>query len=178
MWSRRFLWVGLASGVGVATMVLASIWFALFVASGDTSPSWTIANSVKLALPGLIVYPACWYGFVFRERDYSLSQTLALIGGTYGVVTALVSVLILGSGIYATITILLQAARVGKAAETALFVAWMPIGYAIMLFIGMVMMAIPYIVIATPMALLHRWLLLKLFARSVRAEPLRASVTI
>jgi hypothetical protein len=39
-----------------------------------------------------------------------------------------------------------------------------PFAYAFMTAMGAVLLIVPYLITATPMALLHRWLLLKIFA--------------
>jgi hypothetical protein len=46
-----------------------------------------------------------------------------------------------------------------------------PFAYALMTAIGAVLLIVPYMITATPMALLHRWLLLKIFASSGTAAP-------
>jgi hypothetical protein len=79
MWSRQFLWTGLTSGIAVAALTLSELWLAVFVVSGSKNPTVSFANMVLFALPGLIVYSACWYMIIYRRRDYSLYRTMALV---------------------------------------------------------------------------------------------------
>jgi hypothetical protein len=168
MWSNRFLWTGLSSGVAVAALALGELWFALFVVSGSEDPTWTLANIVKLALPGVIVYPACWYTVIFRYRDYSLRRTMVLVVATFGAVSALIAAFMIIGGVYVAVAILLEATDPMKAAP---LVALAPFAYALIVVIGVVILIVPYMIIATPMALAHRWLLLKLFASAGPATP-------
>ena len=90
MWSRRFLWTGLSSGTAVAALTLAGLFLVLFVWFGGKSSDSKI---VALASPGVIVAPACWYVIIFRQRDYSLSKTMMLVGVAFGVVTLIIALL-------------------------------------------------------------------------------------
>jgi hypothetical protein len=105
MWSRRFLWTGLSSGVAIAALTLAELWLGLFVVSGSKDPTWTFANIVKFALPGLIVYSACWYIVIFRHRDYSLYRTLMLVVATFGTVSVVIAAVMILAGFYVAITL-------------------------------------------------------------------------
>jgi hypothetical protein len=176
MWSRRFLWTGLSSGVAIAALTLAELWLGLFVVSGSKDPTWTFANIVKFTLPGLIVYSACWYIVVFRHRDYSLYRTLMLVVATFGTVSVVIAAVMIFAGFYVAITLLLAAPQPWK---VALFVAWAPFAYALVTAIGAVFLIVPYMIVATPMALFHRLLLLKIFASAGPAAPnIRTSVPI
>jgi hypothetical protein len=128
--------------------------------SGSKDPAWTWANIVRLALPGLIVYPACWYAVIFRSRNYSLYQTIMLVAITFCAVSAVVAAFLIIGGFYVAFTTLLAAALSWK---VALFAAVAPFAYALMVVIGAIILILPYMIIATPMALAHRWLLLKFF---------------
>jgi hypothetical protein len=57
------------SGVAAAALALAMLWLAFFFVSGSKDPTFTIANIVTYALPGLIAYPAGWYMIIFCRRD-------------------------------------------------------------------------------------------------------------
>jgi hypothetical protein len=168
MWSRRFLWTGLTSGIAVAALTLAGLWLAVFVVSSSKNPMVTFANMVIFALPGLFVYSACWYALIFRYRDYSLYRTMLLVVATFGAVSAVVAALMMVGGFYVAITMLLAVAQPWKLAP-ALVVA--PLAYAFMTAMGAIFLIVPYVIVATPMALLHRWLLLKLFAWVGPAAP-------
>jgi hypothetical protein len=118
----------------------------LFVGSNDP----IFANISLFALPGVIVYPACWYMVIFRQRDYALSRTMALVFATFGAVSVVVAALFIIVGSYMIITNPY---------------AWVLFWYGLVgVQIGAIILIVPYILVATPMALLHRWLLLKLFA--------------
>jgi hypothetical protein len=160
MWSRRFLWTGLTSGIAVAALTLAEIWLAVFAVSGSKNPMVSFANMVVFALPGLIVYSACWYMIIYRHRDYSLHRTMVLVVATFGTVSAVVAAFMMVGGLYVAISMMLTVAKPWIVAP-ALVVA--PFAYALMTAIGAVLLIVPYMITATPMALLHRWLLLKIF---------------
>jgi ABC-type Na+ efflux pump permease subunit len=162
MWSRQFLWTGLASGVVVAALTLAGIWLTIFLALGDTSPTFTLANSARLAAAGLLVYPLCWFFVIFRTRDYSPLRTLLLVIVTFVAVTAIVGAILIGLFTYGAMTMLMSA-QPGRITEAASILAWVPVGAVIVVLIGITIMIVPYLIIATPMAFLHRGLLLKIF---------------
>jgi hypothetical protein len=161
MWSRRFLWTGLSTGAVFALLTVAAVWLALFAASGNTDhPFWTIADIVDFTLPGLIIYPACWYIIIFRSRNYSFRQTMVLVAQTFGIGCAVVAIALIGGAEIAL------ASRAGSAAEAAIYATLSPVVYGLMTLIGAVILIIPYSILATPIALLHRWLLLRIFTSS------------
>src|ERR1700730_7481329 len=129
MWSRRFLWTGLTSGIAVAALTLAELWLALFVVSGSKDPAVTFANMVMFALPGLIAYSACWYMVIFRHRDYSLYRTMVLVVATFGTVSAVVAAFMMVGGFYVAITMLLAVPQPWKIAPV---LALGPFAYAFM----------------------------------------------
>jgi hypothetical protein len=137
--------------------------------SGTKDPTWTLAHMVDLALPGLIVYPACWYVVIFRYRDYSLYRTMVLVGATFAAVTAIVAAFMTVGGFYVVLTTFaaVQLWKVALLAASATF------AYAFMVAFGAIVLIVPYVIVATPMALAHRWLLLKIFAP---AGPAKASL--
>jgi hypothetical protein len=161
MWSRRFLWTGLTSGIAVAALTLAEIWLAVFAVSGSKNPMVSFANMVVFALPGLIAYSASWYMVIYRHRDYALRRTMVLVVATFGTVSAVVAAFMMIGGLYVAISMMLTVAKPWKVAPV-LVVA--PFAYAFMTAMGAVLLIVPYLITATPMALLHRWLLLKIFA--------------
>jgi len=173
MWSRQLLWTGLATGVAVAALTLAELWLALFIGSGNKDPSSSFANVVGFALPGLIVYSACWYVVIFCSRDYSLYRTIVLVFATFGAVSAIVVAFKTIDGLYLAITTAPTTASLGKVVQ---FITLGPFVYVLLTVIGAIILIIPYLIVATPMALLHRWLLLKIFtaagSHGVVANPL------
>jgi len=151
MWSRRFLWTGLSSGTAVAALTLAGLFLVLFVWFGGKSSDSKI---VALASPGVIVAPACWYVIIFRQRDYSLSKTMMLVGVAFGVVTLIIALL--------AFVVFLSAFSPAKWSIASFLTA----GYIAfrIAFGGALILVLPYVIVAPPMAWLHRWLLLKIFA--------------
>jgi len=176
MWSRRFLWTGLSSGAVIAALTLAALWLAFFAALGGKDPTRSFANFTIFAAPGVIAYPACWYAIIFRVRDYSLYRTTVLVAATFGAVCGAVAVIMMTGGIYVGITMVLSVAKPWRAVP---FVVLGPLAYALWTVIGAVIIIVPYTIIATPMALLHRWLLLRRFASTGPAAPgTRASLPV
>jgi hypothetical protein len=176
MWSPRFLWTGLLSGVAIAAMATAALWLGVFVYSGNKDPAWTVANITEFTIPGLIVYPTSWYAVIFSSRDYSLSRTMRLVVFTFAAGAAIVGLILMTGGLFVAISTIISVAQPWKALPL-LFVG--PFAYAIMTALGVVILIVPYMIVATPMALLHRWLLLMAFASSGPPSPsLRSSVPI
>jgi hypothetical protein len=144
--------------------------------SGSKDPMVTFANMVMFALPGLIVYSACWYVVIFRHRDYSLYRTMVLVFTTFGAVSAVVAAFMMVGGFYVAITMLLAVAQPWKVAPVLAVGPW---AYAFMTAMGAIFLIAPYTIVATPMALLHRWLLLKFYSLAGPAAPnIRSSVPI
>jgi hypothetical protein len=168
MWSHRFLWTGLFGGVAIATIATASLWFFVFLYSGDKDPAWTVANIAKFTLPGLIVYPATWYVIIFRPRNYSLPQTLRLVVSTFAAGAVVVGVVLMVGGLYVAISTIMSVPQPWKALPLLIIA---PFAYAIMTALGIVILIVPYMVVAIPLALLHRWLLLIVFRSSAPQLP-------
>jgi hypothetical protein len=159
MWSPRFLWTGILSAVAVAALTLVGMFLLLFAGLGDKSPNYTLAKMVIFASPGLIVYPACWYMIIFRQHDYSLRQTLMLVGVTFGIVSAIIAwIMIVGCVVS---LVVLPVWRINP-----FFLIAAPLGFLIWFAFGVVFLAIPYALVAPPMALLQRYLLSKCFQLS------------
>jgi hypothetical protein len=159
MWSPRFLWTGLLSAVAVAALTLVGMFLLMFASLGDKSPNYTLAKMVIFASPGLIVYPVCWYMIIFRQRDYSLRQTLMLVGMTFGIVSAMIAWITIISGVVSLIVL-----PVWKVAPFVLIGA--PVGFVVFFAFGVAFLAIPYALVAPPMALLQRHVLSKYFQAS------------
>ena len=157
MWSRWFLWTGVSSGAVIALLTIAAIWLELFAVIGGKDS----AGLTAFTLPGPIVYAACWYAIIFRPRDYSLRRTLVLVASTFAAGCAAVAVIMVGATIV----------RERHVTEAALLVPGAFVAYGFMTLIGAIILVIPYAIVATPMALLHRWLLLRIFALSGHPPP-------
>ena len=165
MWSRRFLFTGESIGADIALLTIAAMWLGLFAVSGSKDPAWTIANIVKFTLPGPIIYAACWYAHIFLPRDYSFRRTMVVVARTFATGCAVVAVILIAG---AAIAISLRARHV---MEATILVAATPLAYGLMTLIGAIILVIPYAIVATPMALLHRWLMLRIFASSGSPTP-------
>ena len=162
MWSTRLLWTGVISAIAVAALMLAGIFALLLVVSGQR-PGYGLPNIVFFASPGIVTYPACWYAVIFRQRNYSRLQMLKLIGAAFGVVCAILASAIL-VGAFASM-IGTPASKISPFLILSLpliIAAWMAVGTAIL--------GVPYLMVATPMALLHRWLLSKCFTATGFAD--------
>ena len=171
MWSRKFLWLGLTTAGLAAALALGGMWLLLFVISRSTDPDWTILSLVRFCLPGLILYPACWYAWIYRRRDYSVGRTITLVIVTFLVVWALVAILLGLSGAYVALKMVLEAA---KPAKVILAVAVAPVVYAKIAAIGAAILFLPFVVVSAPTAFLHRSILL-LIAPNLAAPSARPS---
>ena len=81
------------------------------------------------------------------------------------------------AGLYVAMTILLKVALSWKVASfAALGLLAYVASIAIWVALGAVILILPYMIFAAPMALLHRWLLLKLFAAVGPATPNTGSI--
>lgn len=161
MWSRGFLIAGVASSALAAALALGGVWLVIFVVAGSIDPSWSVANIIEFCLPGLVVYPACWYVLVFRYRDYSANRTLGLVIATFGAVWLLVAVGLFFVGLLAAGSLTAGVPPTGQWSDVR---AVAPLLYARMTVLGAIILILPYGAIATPIAFLHRLALLRLFA--------------
>jgi hypothetical protein len=162
MWSRRFLWTGVLTGSAVAALALAGMSLVLFVWLGGKSPD-DAKIVITFASPGLIVAPACWYVVIFRQRDYSLSRTIMLVGVTFGVGSMIVALLML-----IMFQISMMPTPMWKVARSLILDGELAL---LITYTGARGLVVPYVIVASPMALLHRWLLLKIFASTGSANP-------
>ena len=156
MWSRRFLITGLASGAMLAALALAAIWFVLDVAAG------MIASVARFATAGIAVYPLCWWGLVFRKRNYSKSQTGLLVILTFGATCVVVSFVALTVAISSMINEWTVATTAGRKFNPLM--SGMPFLAIAVTIIGAIILVIPYALVATPIAFAHRSVMLRLFA--------------
>jgi len=107
---------------------------------------------------GIIVYPACWYLLVFRAQSYARARTVLLVSVTYAVSCALVALLL------AALTLRHISGPTAHPAVPPLF------GMQL-LAAGVILLGMPYAVIATPMAFLHRRVLLDQFDPAASHPP-------
>jgi len=170
MWSRSFLIWGLVTGTVAAALALFGLWVMLEAAS--------LGFPFMFCLPGLLLYPACWYAVVFRTRNYSSTQVVMLVAATFGAVWLLLFIIMTAAGIYVSLTMIAEAtnqtmaARAPNEGAAALLVvaAAAPLALPLMTLFGAIILPIPYFVVATPVAFLHRAMLLNTFGRESGGE--------
>jgi hypothetical protein len=83
MWPKRFLTIGLLSAVPAAAVAL--ILLALLLAGIQSSGAVTmqVRNLAVFGIPGIVVYPACWYALIYRRRRYGTRDTVRLVAWTF-----------------------------------------------------------------------------------------------
>src|ERR1700759_5406419 len=96
MWPKRFLTVGLLSAVAAA--MLALVLLALLLAGIEWSGAVTlqIRAMAVFAVPGIVVYPICWYALIYRHRRYGARDTVRLIAWTFAATLLLLIAVIAG----------------------------------------------------------------------------------
>jgi hypothetical protein len=165
MWSKRFLWAGVSSGIIAAVVLLFSVLLLfywtnfLFWSLSDSlaaPPHFAYYSMISPFSVSYLVYPACWYFLIFRTRDYSIAQTLILVSCIYPISSALIGAIM---GAWDTF-------RYGLSQPPHSFDR--PISIAIWTIAGFVLFLMPYILIAFPVAYLQRFLLLWLFRAATR----------
>jgi len=173
MWTRTFLWVGVLSSLVAGALAVGLLWLALFAverAGGQVSQllrdvgyllrSWMIPG-----VPGAIIYAICWHVMVFRKRDYSLRNTWALIGASY------LAAIIVGGIVMIIFVPIASLMNPDKPSIFGLSPAQglIPLLALVLFFVPMymvmagVLLAIPFLLVAGPLALLQRMLLLRMF---------------
>jgi hypothetical protein len=156
MWGLPFLIIGLSSSVFVAASSLFGMWLVLHFVSPD------LANFVLLGASGVLVYPLCWYYLIFRRRDYSTSNTVAVFFLTYLLSFAVAWLLVVG--------LALHGAMAGSNDEGLMGVVVVAIAFFCSGIIFTVLVyLLPYVVVALPMAFLHREALFTVFGRDGRS---------
>jgi hypothetical protein len=148
MWSRDFLRVGLWSAVGIAAATIALIWLVIFISFGAREPKSSMANISLPGIVGTVVYPMCWYLLVFRPRRYTRARAGLLVTVTY-----LASCVV--------VALPFAALTWQQFSSTTPNSSLLPLGFWV---IGVILLAVPYAVVATPMAFVHRQFLLNCFA--------------
>jgi hypothetical protein len=165
MWTRRFLWAGVASSVvaaaitvaGFAALVLAAEWAAtkLLPLQGFMGILWAW---MPLGILGAFIYAICWYRFVYASRDYSPGNTVALMGASYVITTAAGAIQFWGPILFGVLT------QTSGTPFEIIFMAFVMGGMALFWTFGVgLMLFIPYALAATPTAFLQRAVLLRAF---------------
>jgi hypothetical protein len=166
MWSRRLLVWGIASAVAAAALALVLLWLVL-VAYERAHPREPLHVSamVAFAVPGLLIYPLCWYAIVFRHRSYGVRDTWKLLAISYGACCLFDCAIIYVA----------QAAAVsgdviakGPVAWALLLLALLLAAFGLAVFATIIagLLAVPFIATAAPIAFLHRALVLRAMRRS------------
>jgi hypothetical protein len=172
MWPQRFLTVGVASAACAAALALALMWLVLAALTRLVGFPFTFL--LAFGAPGIVLYPLCWYAAIFRRRSYGRSDTWRLIACTYAASCALAAVILCADFAYQAAT----AARPPLPGE----VPWGPMGYAAipilaikLVFIAAIVLAVPFVAIAGPVAFLHRAILLARFGGGAEPGATRAA---
>jgi hypothetical protein len=160
MWTRRFLLTGLFTGALLVGLTFVAMWPVMSLMPHGLG---VLAGLAVPCVVGLIIYPPLWYVLIHRRRDYSGANTLRLVAYSYAGPCAITILGMLAGMLYPSEAVvstggwgwatLLEFAEVLMAAVVAA-----------------VMVAIPYVIIAGPLAFVHRLLMLRFFARP-GAEP-------
>jgi hypothetical protein len=167
MWSRTFLVVGLLIGLLMAAAALGGIWLALHAASGFTYPSY--GSIVGFGIGGIVVYPVCWAIMIHRTRDYSARRTYFLVAVTYtAAATLTIAVILLGLTYHAVI---MGSAFLAspEMRGVVLFIPWALFLVVVFGFIAAGLVGVFYLIVATPIAFLHRAVMLWLFNSGTEA---------
>jgi hypothetical protein len=163
MWSRSFLITGLGSGALAAAFALLAIYVSV-LAGGVAFDGGLLGHFAAFGVVGVLIYPACWAVVINRARDYSIRRTLYLVAITYGVCClAVLSVLFVGFAYQAATIVPAAMARPGGG-NIAMWFALTPVLVVFYALIFAAALAVPYAALATPVALGHRWFLLRTFA--------------
>jgi hypothetical protein len=183
MWSRKFAAVGLSSATIFAALASFATWYVFYLVlnpamrSGRLPGAGALFTFTFFFAVGVFAYPACWFWMIQRTRDYGMKRTLRLVWTTYliscATVIALISIAVVATfGAFVLVAIL-------RALFGSMPPDWPVIGNGLLLigvmFVGalggaayVVMAALitlpVFTAIAIPIAYLHRWILLKMFA--------------
>jgi hypothetical protein len=161
MWSRRFLWTGIATGIPAAALALTFLWLLLLGVQSIKSLEGLHRFAV-FGIPGVLAYPICWYRLIFKSRSYTSRDTMMLIAFSFGA-CCLFDVAILGAGQVAAISgDFISKGPLGWAL-LLLVLLLLPIGLAILAVTVAAFLVVPFVATAGPIAFLHRALLLKWF---------------
>lgn len=156
MWSRRFLIQGLASAAFVATITLGVMWLILAASDGREG---LLAGMVLAGIVGIIAYPLSWWRMVHRTRDYSRQRTILLVIVTYCWSCCLFAIAMLVFGVVK----LLMGPLLGAAHDPELGLGNIFLLTFLLVFVGGLLMLIPFVIVATPMAFAHRAMMLTSF---------------
>lgn len=170
MWSRRFLWSGLASSVLVAAIAASTIW----VGMNYLIPF--VTGYFGLSMVGMAIYPLLWYLLVYRRRSYSNATTFCLIGATYVASSAIIIVWFMLIGL--KLSNEMNAHMVERATQSGRppaphiekIVHNTPFSYGGLGFLGAGLLLLPFVAIAGPLAFVHRGVLIRNFSTSASRE--------
>jgi hypothetical protein len=161
MWPKRFLTVGLLSAVAAA--MLALVLLALLLAGIEWSGVVTLQTRslAVFAVPGVLVYPICWYALIYRPCRYGTRDTVRLIAWTFAATFLLLIAVIMGWAMIALAThaIFIDSRQWMDAASLLK-------GMLVIIGLGLLTaacLAIPFAVTAGPVAFAHRAVLLRRF---------------
>jgi len=181
MWTRGFLWAGLLSSIVAAAFTVGSLWLMLFAleragaqflaTSGLKEYAYILRYWMLPGIPGALIYAICWYGVVYRKRDYSLRNTCWLVAVSYLVAFVVGGIVML---VFVPYAMLIRAERPSPIPG---FSSWLGFAMTIILVEGLIaliymplagaMLAIPFLLVAAPIAYLQRALLLKVFGQRI-----------
>jgi hypothetical protein len=154
------------SGVAAAALALAMLWLAFFFVSGTKDPTFTIANIVTYALPGLLS-GGMVHDHILPSRLIGIPNDGARWCNFH-----------CGQCCSRRIDVKFLAVRLnrglahgGASARPPLDVSESVVLALVITGMGATILIFPYTIVATPIALFHRWLLLILFESS-RSPPI------
>lgn len=179
MWSRKFAAAGLFSATILAALASFAILFVFYLVLHRAMPGAVFVLAPFFSV-GVFAYPACWHFMIQRTRDYGTKRTLELVWATYRIscliVIALISLAMVAFAAFflVAVVVFLFGFLFGSIEPNWRFVGdgLLAIGGVIVAELGMIvyvvmvaLITLPvFSAIAIPIAYLHRWLLLKIFA--------------
>jgi hypothetical protein len=178
MWTRSFLLAGVLSSIVAAALTVGGLWLALFAAEragAQFFPASFLKQSMSAlqywmlpGIPGALIYAICWHRVIYRKRDYSWRNTAWLVAVSYLVACLVGGLVMLVFVPFAMLT------RPDKPPSLPGTAPWL--GFAItfasaellivLFYVPMAgaLLAVPFLLVAAPVACLQRALLLKAFA--------------
>jgi hypothetical protein len=154
-----------------AALAIIVFWFVLFSLGLrlDLIGGVPLNVTAYSAAVGIVIYPSCWFMMIQRARDYSISRTFSLLRVNFGlsclVIFAILFLAFFCLGVLSLLTSLIGSAKPETATRAVQMLLGAPFMAATVVAIGAFVAIIPYGAIATPIAFLHRWLLLTVFAQ-------------
>ena len=158
MWSRQFLIQGLASATFIAAISLGLMW--LILAAGDVREGLP-ARMVLPGIVGIVTYPLSWWRVIHRTRDYSRQRTIFLVVVTYCWSCCLLAIAMVVLGVLK----LSMGPLLGAAPDPEFRLGHVFLLTFLFIFVGGLLMLIPFAIVATPMAFAHRAMMLTSFGK-------------